>query len=256
MSISVMTAVWQHSKASGSGLLVLLAIADFADERGTAFPSITTLAKKSRMSERNVRYVLHELEQLGELSIKRNAGRSGCNLFRINTAGFAALQGLPPETGFPNPCNGLPPPLQPVAAEPSLTAMNRQKERLSTIEANDRGALAATLRELGVQVSPGHPDLIEWVAGGLTKTEAHEAVMIARRHKPAPNTIPARYLNTIILGEIFPRRAQGPMSQTAQAVAVLEAMKSPSQTTQAMQNLQAMKKPLEKDSHDRVGRKK
>ncbi len=34
MSIKIMSAVWRYSKAKGSALLVLLAIADFANDQG------------------------------------------------------------------------------------------------------------------------------------------------------------------------------------------------------------------------------
>lgn len=39
MSIRVMSSVWANSKQSGNDLLVLLALADFADDRGVAFPA-------------------------------------------------------------------------------------------------------------------------------------------------------------------------------------------------------------------------
>ncbi len=92
-----MSDVWKHSKASGSALLVLLAVADFANEEGTAYPSIETLAKKARMSPRNARYVIGDLVKAGELVVKRNAGPKGCNLFKVKTANLAGVQDLPGE---------------------------------------------------------------------------------------------------------------------------------------------------------------
>jgi hypothetical protein len=41
-----MNAVWEHSAQTGSALLMLLAVADFADDAGSAFPSVSRLAKK------------------------------------------------------------------------------------------------------------------------------------------------------------------------------------------------------------------
>ena len=78
-----MTQVWQHSRHKGGSLLLLLAIADFADDEGTAWPSITTLAAKARMSERNIQYALKELEQSGELTIQAGGGRSNTNLYKV-----------------------------------------------------------------------------------------------------------------------------------------------------------------------------
>lgn len=59
--------VFEHSKQSGGALVVLLALADFADKKWEAFPSIRTLSDKSRMSERQVRRVLRDLETAQEI---------------------------------------------------------------------------------------------------------------------------------------------------------------------------------------------
>jgi DnaD/phage-associated family protein len=78
-----MTRVWASSQQKGSTLLLLLSIADYANERGVAYPSIATLAQKVRMTERNVQKLLGKLAESGELIIKPNAGPAGCNLYRI-----------------------------------------------------------------------------------------------------------------------------------------------------------------------------
>ena len=39
MSVRVSSRVWESSAQSGGGLLMLLAIADFADDDGVAFPA-------------------------------------------------------------------------------------------------------------------------------------------------------------------------------------------------------------------------
>ena len=75
MSIRVMSAVWKRSKAAGSELLMLLAIADHADDDGKAFPGTTSLAKKTRTTPRNVRNLTKALEELGELRIEYGGGR-------------------------------------------------------------------------------------------------------------------------------------------------------------------------------------
>lgn len=83
MSLKVTSLVWERSRAEGGTLLVALAIADFADDDGEAFPSIGALCRKSRLSERAVRYALRDLEALGELSTEIGAGPKGRNLYRI-----------------------------------------------------------------------------------------------------------------------------------------------------------------------------
>ena len=64
-----MSRAWRLSRAKGGELLVLLAIGDFADDNGTAYPSIATLAKKARLSERQTQRAVHHLVDLGELEI-------------------------------------------------------------------------------------------------------------------------------------------------------------------------------------------
>ena len=69
MSIRVMTQVWEHSSQEHGNLLVLLAIADFADDAGRAFPSVETLAKKARLSERQVQRAIKELRVAKEIEV-------------------------------------------------------------------------------------------------------------------------------------------------------------------------------------------
>jgi hypothetical protein len=83
MSISVMSRVWTYSKAERGDLLVMLAIADFANDDGDAWPSIKVLGTKSRIKERQVHYALNKLCRLGELEIVPNAGPNRCNLYRV-----------------------------------------------------------------------------------------------------------------------------------------------------------------------------
>lgn len=78
-----MTRVWKYSPQSGSKLLCLLALADFANDKNQAFPAVSTLAKKTRMSSRNVQRALEVLADCGEIEIEKNAGPGGCNVYRL-----------------------------------------------------------------------------------------------------------------------------------------------------------------------------
>lgn len=77
----MMTQVWQHSKAEGTRLLVLLAIADNANDDGVAWPSIDTIARKARVSPDTARRHVHWLARKKELEIAAKPGRS--NKYRI-----------------------------------------------------------------------------------------------------------------------------------------------------------------------------
>jgi hypothetical protein len=72
MSIKVMERVWEHSKASGTPLLVLLCLADWANDAAECWPSISTIARKCRLKDdRHVQRVIHNhLEKrLGEVVV-------------------------------------------------------------------------------------------------------------------------------------------------------------------------------------------
>jgi len=64
-----MTAVWEDSRAANGSLLVLLCLADHANDEGRCWPSLERLAKRARLSERQVRRVLDALVELGEIEL-------------------------------------------------------------------------------------------------------------------------------------------------------------------------------------------
>lgn len=93
MSIKIMSKVWELSELSGGDLLVLLAIADFANDKGIAWPSVETLSKKARLSERQTQYVVQRLEKLKFLEIGDNEGPKGVNTYRVMPEGANSSPG-------------------------------------------------------------------------------------------------------------------------------------------------------------------
>ena len=82
MSVRVSNWVWENSGQSASSLLVLLALADHAHDNGSgAYPSMATLARKVRMSPRQVRRIVHAIAQDGEIIIDERRGRGHANLY-------------------------------------------------------------------------------------------------------------------------------------------------------------------------------
>src|SRR5262245_42302484 len=87
MSIEATSAVWKRSRQKKSSrLVVLLALADYTNSDGIAWPAVSTLARKARMSERNVQRCVRALEKAGELEVRANQGRRGSNIYRITLA--------------------------------------------------------------------------------------------------------------------------------------------------------------------------
>jgi DnaD/phage-associated family protein len=84
MSIAEMSRVFKvNLKKVKSGKLVLLAIADNADDDGYAFPGVKTIADKSDMTERNAKRVIHNLAEAGQLYIATGRGRGNTNAYVI-----------------------------------------------------------------------------------------------------------------------------------------------------------------------------
>lgn len=82
MSIQWMNRVWQLSTQKGSLLLAELAIADNANDAGVAWPGLETLARKTRLSERNVNRMTSKLESSQELTIYHGGmGRRSTNIY-------------------------------------------------------------------------------------------------------------------------------------------------------------------------------
>lgn len=84
MSVKVMSWVWDNSTAPGIDRLVLLAVADSADDNGgNAWPSVASLARKAGVNVRTVQRSIRRLADSGALKIKENAGKNGVHVYRV-----------------------------------------------------------------------------------------------------------------------------------------------------------------------------
>jgi hypothetical protein len=78
MSIRVIQWVWDHSTAEGLDRLVLLAIADCANDHGRdAYPGFAELARKSRIARSTLGDVLKRLRERGHIQIQEAGGGRG-----------------------------------------------------------------------------------------------------------------------------------------------------------------------------------
>lgn len=87
MSVKILSQVWEHAAVEGRTLLVLLAIADWANDNGVAYPGMEAIAKKARCGVRTAQRAIEELQAAGLLSVQRNAGRYGTNLYIVTPSG-------------------------------------------------------------------------------------------------------------------------------------------------------------------------
>lgn len=75
MSIEVMTRVWNHSRQSGTALLLLLAIADCANDEGEAWPGGEFLSKRIRKTKSYTRELIEKLIKSHELRRTHTGGK-------------------------------------------------------------------------------------------------------------------------------------------------------------------------------------
>ena len=99
MSVKIMSWVWDHSPYENTTLLILLAMADFADDDGVCWPSQARLMGKARCSERTVRDAVKRMVADGVVEIVSESSGRTSHRYRIRTR-----QILPPgNMEQPNP---------------------------------------------------------------------------------------------------------------------------------------------------------
>jgi hypothetical protein len=129
MSIKVMSRIWESGPESLTDRFVLLAIADYANDEGEAWPSVAGIMRKTTLSERGVQTTIRRLEANGWLAIQTGNGRKGCNNYTIKTpqhmhpAGDAPpqMKAETPHMTAQNPAAYAPEPSRTVI-EPSVVA--------------------------------------------------------------------------------------------------------------------------------------
>ncbi|MDD5367486.1 MAG: helix-turn-helix domain-containing protein [Anaerolineaceae bacterium] len=131
-----MSWVWEHSPTTGSHRLVLLAIADAANDEGIAWPSISTLATKANLGRRYVIDILQELESQGAIhkTVRRVGPKNRSNLYRVLTdipcqLGFQSEENEPETPGVVNQDS---PPLVNQASPGSEPGLTRGSEPETT----------------------------------------------------------------------------------------------------------------------------
>jgi hypothetical protein len=84
VSFKVTNWVWSRSESRNGARLVMLALADRADDNGCAWPSIDDLAERTKLEPpRAVQKGITKLVELGELDVENGGGRHRSNRYRI-----------------------------------------------------------------------------------------------------------------------------------------------------------------------------
>lgn len=152
MSVAWTVRVWRDADASGPTLLVLLALADNADEAtGISWPSIAYLCTKTRMDERRVQRCLQRLKRDGLVRIESRPGHS--NRYHLTLRGDGSSVRGDNLGGGPSVTPGVAPVSPITVSEPSQDKAVARRARLPA----DFGLTPereATARRLGCRTPP------------------------------------------------------------------------------------------------------
>ncbi|HYY96076.1 MAG TPA: helix-turn-helix domain-containing protein [Pyrinomonadaceae bacterium] len=91
MSVEVTNRVWTNSTRKGSDLVLMLALANRADEDGICWPGLQYLAARARVVERQARRMLRQLEAAREIFTLTGRGR-GRTTYYFVTVGLTLEQ--------------------------------------------------------------------------------------------------------------------------------------------------------------------
>lgn len=101
MSVRVMSVVWQDAKEYREGpLLVLLALADWANDDGWCWPSVPAIAAKARLTERQVYNVLSGLQRDGVIVRQGGGGRGKQTRYQVVVANLGQSRNPEMVSGF------------------------------------------------------------------------------------------------------------------------------------------------------------
>lgn len=133
MSIKLMSELWDNKdpRLTGNRLLILLCLADHANDAGVCWPSMQRLADRARIDRRNVVTHIRDLEAIGYLEITRKPG--GVNTYRViakpagSDASITSDATVTCDASITGRCDaGITGGVMPASHEPSF---NRQKNR-------------------------------------------------------------------------------------------------------------------------------
>lgn len=93
MSVRVLSRVWDYYPGKGSDLLAMLALADWSDDDGRCYPSVSALAKKIRLKERQTQNAVRSLIEQGYVAVIGNEAGGAPGMTRRYRVAIERLTG-------------------------------------------------------------------------------------------------------------------------------------------------------------------
>lgn len=130
MSVKIMSAIFDSKTLGPTERLVMLALADHADDQGRCYPSNSRLCERTGLSERAVRQNIRALELGGFLLVHIGAGQAGANVYIVRPQGGQEMPqaGNAPGTSCRPGGHLVPDRGAPDAPKPSRTIRETPKE--------------------------------------------------------------------------------------------------------------------------------
>lgn len=115
MSVRIMANVWEHPGINATQKIVLLALADWANDEGMCWPSIQRIADKCCLTTRAVQKALRAMEEMGLLRHEDGVHKSRTYWISL------PLNHVHPRTTFTPPLNDVHPTPEPRSPNTSYT---------------------------------------------------------------------------------------------------------------------------------------
>lgn len=175
-----MSAIFESETLGPTERLIMLALADHADDEGRCYPSIARLCQRTGLGERAVQSNIRKLQDMGHLRIVAGGGRSRPNLYivvanpaqetpfhSVNPAAETPFENTNPASAALNPAFGA---LNPAADAPEPSRTIKEPS-----DKDARDVLSEILRPETVDAFLAHRK------AKRAKLTAHAAALIARK---------------------------------------------------------------------------
>ena len=197
MSVKATSWVWYECEVAGADRMVLLALADFADESGLCFGSWTTLEHKTKLSRSTIARSLTRLEKDGVLtkvqSSRTVGGRNLATVWKLPVGGdvTVTLGGCHNDTGgnvtmTPGGCHGDTPTERNIK-ETSAEGEGANAPRLKIVDSSPNPPLSGIQKKKSSAKRDGalglHLSDADWMASLAAKPEYAHLNVYSKRDK-------------------------------------------------------------------------
>lgn len=173
MSTHILSSCWAMSGMSSTQKLVLISLADQANDDGVCWPSIRRMRERTCLSERAIRDAIAWLTESGVLSVSHRFNSS--NVYTITTASYLPVleQNTPPAPKAPP---------APTAAPPGANCRTPRRQ----LPPNHQLTVSETPVEAGRTIVPAAAETPEEYLAKITKTDqATRQVVMTLDWKPS-----------------------------------------------------------------------